>query len=162
VAVLNWLRLQGSNLDCRVQSAVSCHWTKPQISGRVIPSRLHVLENQLAPGFSPSHSHQPASHVGCVRGPSRLWDNRHAMRRKGENPQQIHVVKQQPAPSQRHRDVRAKARDASRGHNHRGRVTVGWFSPNLRFLSWRGLPAGGSSGLRLSSLGALEAVTYRV
>ena len=27
---------------------------------------------------------------------------------------------------------------------------------------WRGLPAGGSSGLRLSSLGALEAVTYRV
>ena len=92
MAALNWLRLQGSNLDCRVQSAVSCHWTKPQISGRVIPSRSHVLENQLAPGFSPSHSHQPASHVGCASELSRLWNNRRAMRRKGENPQQFMLL----------------------------------------------------------------------
>ena len=60
---------------------------------------------------------------------------------------QIQVVKQQPAPSQR----------------HSGRDTLGLVcAESERYLGWRGLPAGGSSGLRLQSLGALEAVTYRV
>ena len=133
-----------------------------QISGRAVPSRFHVLEKQLAPriltlAFAPTR-------IAC-------WMRLRASRRGITGAQcdarvrtlsQNHVVKQQPAPSRRHRGVSAKARDASRGLYLAAESLLGWFSPNLRYLSWRGLPAGGSSGLRLQSLEALEAVTYRV
>jgi hypothetical protein len=118
-----------------------------QIPGRAFPSRLHVLENQLAPGFSPSLSHQPASHVGCACGSRTRGITGAQCDARVRTLSQNHVVKQQPAPSQR----------------HSGRDTLGLvFAGSERFLGWRGLPGGGSSGLRLQSLGALEAVTYRV
>jgi hypothetical protein len=73
-----------------------------QIPGRAFPSRLHVLENQLAPGFSPSLSHQPASHVGCACGLRTRGMTGAQCDARVRTLSQNHVVKQQPAPSQRH------------------------------------------------------------
>jgi hypothetical protein len=84
------------------------------------------------------------------------------MRRKGENPQSNHVVKQRPAPSQRHKGACAKRMTPVESFTSRPSHCWGCFAASERYLSGRRLPAGGSSGLRLSSLGALEAVTYRV